>query len=58
MGGCLAGEVASIELREGGVDVGRIEENARRNPVVGVDVNDVQQLAAECLRRAGRDSGA
>ena len=45
----LTGEVAGVELGEGGVDVVEVEQNARRESVVGVDFDDGQQLDAERL---------
>src|SRR5689334_19664494 len=36
----FAGEVSGVELREGGVDVVHVELDVRRDPAVGVDLND------------------
>ena len=40
----LAGQVSSVELREGGVDVVRIEFEARHDALVGVNLNDAERL--------------
>ena len=40
VGGRFAGEVPGIEFREGGVDVVGVEHDVRRDPVVGVDLDD------------------
>ncbi len=53
-GGRFAGEVAGIEFREGGVDVVEVEHDDRRDPVVGVDLDDVERLGVERLRSRGR----
>ena len=42
VGGRLAGEVSGIELLEGGVDVVGVEHDDRRDPLVGVDLDDVE----------------
>ena len=47
VGGRFAGEVSGVELREGGVNVIGIEREARHDPVVGVDLDDVERLDAE-----------
>ena len=52
MGGRFAGEVAGIELLEGGVDVVEIEHNARRDPIIGVDLDNAEQL--DCGTLPGR----
>ena len=49
VGGRFAGEVPGIELLEGGVDVVEVEHDARRDPVVGVDLDDAEHLGVERL---------
>ena len=44
VGGRFAGEVAGVEFGEGGVDVVEVEHDARRHPVVGVDLDDAEHL--------------
>ena len=45
--GRFAGEVAGIELRDGGVDVFEVEHDQRRDPLVGVDLDDAEDLGME-----------
>src|SRR5215208_6421901 len=47
MGGGFACEVSRIELREGTLDVVVVEDDVRRNPSVGVDLDDAEHLDAE-----------
>ena len=47
----FAGEVSGVELLDGGVDVVEVEHDERRDPLVGVDLDDVEHLGVE-LRRA------
>ena len=49
VGGGFAGEVAGVEFGEGGVDVVEVEHDARRDPLVGVDLDDAEHLGAERL---------
>ena len=49
VGGRFAGEVSGIELREGGVDVVDVEHDDRRDPLVGVDLDDVERLVLNRL---------
>ena len=44
VGGRFAGEVSGVEFLEGGVEVVGVEHDARRDPVVGVDLDDVEQF--------------
>ncbi len=44
MGGRFAGEVPGVEFLEGGVDVVGVEHDVRRDPLVGVDLDDVEDL--------------
>ncbi len=39
---------------EGGVDVVEVERDDRHDPVVGVDLDDAEQLGVERARAAGR----
>ena len=63
VGGRFAGEVAGVEFREGGVDVVEVEHDERRDPVVGVDLDDAEHLGVERLglliaaREAGTTEG-
>ncbi len=41
------GEILSIEFRCGGVDVVDVEQGERRDLVVGVDLDDVEQIGVE-----------
>ncbi len=47
--GRFAREVPGIEFLEGGVDVVEVEHDARRDPVVGVDLDDDEHLGVERL---------
>ena len=47
VGGRFAGEVAGIELLEGGVDVVGVELETGHRPVVGVDLDDAERLGVE-----------
>ena len=47
VGGRFAGEVSGVELREGGVDIVEVEYDVRRDPLVGVDLDDDEQLGVE-----------
>ena len=49
VGGRFAGEVPGVEFLEGGVDVVGVEHDARRDPVVGVDLDDAEHLGVERL---------
>ena len=49
VGGGFAGEVPGVEFREGGVDVVGVEHDARHDPLVGVDLDDVERLDVERL---------
>ena len=40
VGGCLAGEVSGVEFLDGSVDVVGVEDDLRRDPIVGVDFDD------------------
>ena len=51
VGGRFAGDVPGIELLEGGVDVVEVEYEAPCDPVVGVDLDDVEHLVVERLGR-------
>ena len=44
VGGRFAGEVPGVEFRDGGVDVVDVKPDVRHDPVVGVDLNDAEQL--------------
>ncbi len=61
VGGRFAGEVSGIEFLEGGVDVVEVERDVRRDPVVGVDLDDAERVGMEGLgplipaRRRGYD---
>jgi hypothetical protein len=58
VGGCFAGEVSGIELRERRIDVFQVENDDCLYPLVGVDLIKAQRLAVEHLGRsvAGRRS--
>ena len=47
--GRFAGEVPGVEFLEGGVDVVEVERDSRRDPVVGVDLDDAERLGVERL---------
>ena len=49
VGGRFAGEVPGVEFFEGGVDVVEVERDARRDPLVGVDLDDAEHLGVERL---------
>jgi hypothetical protein len=44
VGGRLAGEIAVLQFREGGVDVVNVESDGRRGPAVRIDFADYQYL--------------
>ncbi len=45
--GRFAGEVAGFELSDGGVEVVGVEHDKRRDPLVGVDLDDVEDFDAK-----------
>ena len=45
VGGRFAGEVAGVELRDGGVEVVEVERDPGLDPVVGVDLDYPQEIA-------------
>ena len=47
MGRCFAGEKTAIEFVKGGVYIVEIEADMRRNPVVGVDLNEAEHIGAD-----------
>ena len=47
--GAFAGEVTGVEFLEGGVEVVEVERDCRCDPLVGVDLDDVQDIEAELL---------
>ena len=49
VGGRFAGEVPGVEFLEGGVDVVGVEHDDRRDPVVGVDLDEGEHLGVERL---------
>ena len=53
--GCrFAGEVAGIELLEGGVEVVEVERDECHDPLVGVDLNDVEDSMTNSSGRWSR----
>ena len=61
VGGRFAGEVSGVELGDGGVEVVELEQDDRRDLIVGVDFDDAQHLVEELpgrrLRRPRRARG-
>ena len=55
--GRFAGEVSGIEFRERGVDVVEVEGDVRRDPVVGVDLDDVEHIGLERCATSGATEG-
>src|ERR1700735_19406 len=49
VGGRLAGELAGIELSDGGVDVFEVERNGRYDPLLYVDLDDVEGIVLNRL---------
>ncbi len=47
MGARFAGEVPSVKLGKGSVDVVDFEQDMRRDPLVGVDLGNAEHLDAE-----------
>ena len=47
--GRFAGEVPGVEFGEGSVDVVGVESDARHDPLVGVDLDDAENLGVERL---------
>jgi len=45
--GRFAGEIAGIELSDGGVEVVGVEGDERRGPLVGVELADTEDIGAE-----------
>src|ERR1700722_20492185 len=54
VGGGFAGEVARVELRDGRVEVVEVERNGRQNPLVPVDLDDVEGTVLNCPGIAAR----
>ena len=42
VGGRFAGDIAGVELGEGGVEVVEVERDVRHDPLVGVDLRDAE----------------
>ena len=42
IGGCFAGKVSRVELRERRIDVFQIEDDVRRDSSVGIDLDDMR----------------
>ena len=55
VGGRFVGEVPGVEFLEGGVDVVDVEHDHRRDPLVGVDLDDAEKLHRGTPRAAVRD---
>ena len=51
MSGRFPGEVSSVEFLEGTVDVGNVECDASRDPIVNVDFGDGEHLGAKLVGR-------
>ena len=47
--GRFAGEVPGIEFFEGGVDIVEVERDMRGDPIVGVDLDNIEHLGMEGL---------
>ena len=45
--GRFAGEVPGVEFRDGGFEVVGVKGDERRDPVVGVDLGDIEDIGAE-----------
>ena len=58
MGVCFAGEVLGVEFLKGCLDVFDIEHDNCRNPLVGVDLDDVNSLGLERVDRLITDEGS
>ena len=56
VGGRFAGEVSGIELGDGRVEVFEVERDERRDPLVGVDLDDVKGIVLNRLGVAAPDS--
>ncbi len=54
VGGRFAGEVASIKLFVGGVNVVKVEYDTRDDPLVGVDLDDTEHSRRLPRQTAGR----
>ncbi len=54
MGGGFAGEVATIELLYGGIEVVEVKRHGRRDAPVGVDLDDVGGIVLNRLGIAPR----
>ena len=63
VGGRFAGEIPGIEFLEGGVEVVGVEHDRRRDPVVGVDLDEAEDVCDDRLGpldrgpRSGHDRG-
>ena len=44
VGGRFAGEISGVEFLEGGVDVVKVDCDESRDPVVGVDLDEVEHF--------------
>ena len=49
MGGSFAGEVSGVELRDGAVEVVKVEHDDRHDPFLGVDLDDVKDFDSNRL---------
>ena len=49
VGGRFAGEVAGVELLEGGIEIVKVEGDVRRDPLVAVDLVDAECIDVERL---------
>ena len=50
LGGRLTGEIPSLKFFKGSVDVVEVEQEARRDPVVFIDLDDAEHFTVERLR--------
>ena len=52
VGGRFAGEVSRVEFRDGGVEVVGVEHDERRDPLVGVDLDDAEHIVRNASGRS------
>ncbi len=58
VGGRFAGEVSGVEFGKGGVDVVGVEHDGADDPLLGVDLDDVEHLGVEDSPCSGRRTRA
>src|ERR1700722_18365893 len=58
MGGRFAGEIAGVELRDGGVEVFEVEHDNTRDSLLGVDLHDLERIVLNRLGVTARHANS